>query len=150
PLSPGNEHRVSRAHGGVDRRFVEQHAALMAQNQRTMTPAALEGGSRSRRYMSSERRLSTHTDTGYARDLASLVKFCDRSGLGDWSALDTHHVRTFAAHSHAARLARRAIQRRLSAVRSFYEFLLREARNGAEGAAAAGGRRRRSERLTRN
>ncbi len=78
------------------------------------------------------------------------MKFCDRAGLGDWSALDTQHVRTFAAHSHAAGLAPRSIQRRLSAVRSFYEFLLREARNGAEAAAAAGGRRRRSERVTRN
>ncbi len=100
--------------------------------------------------MSSERRLSAHTDSSYARDLAALVKFCDRAGLGDWSALDTQHVRTFAAHSHAAGLAPRSIQRRLSAVRSFYEFLLREARNGAENAAAAGGRRRRSERVTRN
>ncbi len=115
-----------------------------------MTPASLEWVARFRRYMSSERRLSAHTDSSYARDLAALVKFCDRAGLGDWSALDTQHVRTFAAHSHAAGLAPRSIQRRLSAVRSFYEFLLREARNGAESAAAAGGRRRRSERVTRN
>jgi len=104
-----------------------------------MTPAALEWVSRFRRYMTSERRLSAHTDTSYARDLAALVKFCNRSGVGEWSGLDTQHVRTFAAHSHAAGLAPRSIQRRLSAVRSFYEFLLREARNGAESAAAAGG-----------
>jgi integrase/recombinase XerC len=117
-----------------------------------MTPAALEWVTRFRRYMSSERRLSTHTDTSYARDLAALVKFCDRSGLGDWSALDTQHVRTFAAHSHAAGLAPRSIQRRLSAVRSFYEFLLREGRSGEQGATAApaAGRRRRTERVTRN
>src|SRR5205823_7695459 len=79
-----------------------------------MTAAALEWIARFRRYMSSERRLSAHTDSSYARDLAALVKFCDRSGLGDWSALDTQHVRTFAAHSHAAGLAPRSIQRRLS------------------------------------
>ena len=117
-----------------------------------MTPAALEWVTRFRRYMSSERRLSTHTDTSYARDLAALVKFCDRSGLGEWSALDTQHVRTFAAHSHAAGLAPRSIQRRLSAVRSFYEFLLREGRSGGEGttAAPAAGQRRRTQRITRN
>ena len=96
-----------------------------------MTPAALEWVARFRRYLSTERRLSAHTDTSYARDLAALVKFCDRSGLDDWSALDTQHVRTFAAHSHAAGLAPRSIQRRLSAVRSFYEFLLREGRSAA-------------------
>ncbi|TMH44951.1 MAG: hypothetical protein E6H56_01045 [Betaproteobacteria bacterium] len=70
-----------------------------------MTAAALEWIARFRRYMSSERRLSAHTDSSYARDLAALVKFCDRSGLSDWSALDSQHVRTFAAHSHAAGLA---------------------------------------------
>jgi integrase/recombinase XerC len=91
-----------------------------------MTPAALESVARFRRYLSSERRLSPHTDTSYARDLAALVKYCDRSGLTDWSVLDTQHLRAFAAHSHAGGLGGRSIQRRLSAVRSFYEFLLRE------------------------
>jgi len=102
-----------------------------------MTPAALVWVERFRRYLSTERRLSAHTDKGYARDLAALVKFCDRAGLTDWKALDTQHIRTFAAHSHAKGLGPRSIQRRLSAVRSFYEFLLRE----AHGTAATGGRR---------
>jgi integrase/recombinase XerC len=76
--------------------------------------------------MTTERRLSAHTDSNYARDLAALVKFCDRQGLKDWSALDSQHIRTFAAHSHAAGLAPRSIQRRLSAVRGFFDFLVRE------------------------
>jgi integrase/recombinase XerC len=76
--------------------------------------------------MNTERRLSAHTDSNYARDLAALVKYCDRTGLEEWSALDTQHVRVFAAHSHAGGLSPRSVQRRLSAVRSFYEFLIRE------------------------
>jgi integrase/recombinase XerC len=76
--------------------------------------------------MTTERRLSAHTDSNYARDLAALVKFCDLHGLLDWSALDSQHIRSFAAHSHAKGLAPRSIQRRLSAVRGFYEFLMRE------------------------
>ncbi len=76
--------------------------------------------------MRTERRLSEHTDSNYARDLAALVKFCDRHGLQDWDVLDSQHIRTFAAHSHAAGLAPRSIQRRLSAVRAFYDFLVRE------------------------
>jgi integrase/recombinase XerC len=117
-----------------------------------MTPAALEWVARFRRYMSFERRLSAHTDTSYARDLAALVKFCNRAGVGDWSALDTQHVRTFAAHSHAAGLAPRSIQRRLSAVRSFYEFLLREGHSGGRDAtsAAGAGRQSRTQRVTHN
>jgi integrase/recombinase XerC len=91
-----------------------------------MTPAALEWLARFRRYMRSERQLSAHTDSNYARDLAALVQHCDRAGLEEWSALDSQHIRVFAAHSHAGGLSPRSVQRRLSAVRSFYEFLIRE------------------------
>jgi integrase/recombinase XerC len=111
-----------------------------------MTPAALEWLARFRRYLKSERRLSAHTDAAYARDLTALVRFCARSGIADWSALDSQHVRTFAAHSHAGGLGARSIQRRLSAVRSFYAFLLRE----APAAAARGRDRRRGPRITGN
>jgi integrase/recombinase XerC len=111
-----------------------------------MSPAALEWLARFRRYLASERRLSPHTDTGYARDLKALVRFCDRTGLADWGALDSQHLRAFAAHSHAGGLSPRSIQRRLSAVRSFYAFLLRE----APVEAARGRRSRRGERVVVN
>jgi integrase/recombinase XerC len=101
-----------------------------------MTPEALEWVARFRRYMGSERRLSAHTDSNYARDLAALVKYCDRAKLGEWSALDSQHIRMFAAHSHAGGLSPRSVQRRLSAVRSFYEFLLRE--NAADASPRSG------------
>src|SRR3977135_178834 len=61
--------------------------------------AALERVAQFRRYMTTERRLSAHTDTNYARDLAALVKFCDLHGLQDWGAVDSQHIRTFASHS---------------------------------------------------
>jgi integrase/recombinase XerC len=102
-----------------------------------MSPTALDWLARFRRYLGPERRLSPHTSTNYARDLAALARFCDRLGISDWGALDAQHVRTFAAHSHAAGLAPRSIQRRLSAVRSFYAFLLHEA--AAEAAAGRPG-----------
>ena len=108
-----------------------------------MTPAALDWVARFRRYMNTERRLSAHTDSNYARDLAALVKYCDRSGLEDWTALDNQHIRVFAAHSHAGGLSPRSVQRRLSAVRSFYEFLVREnqPRRGDETVPLSGVRR---------
>ena len=111
-----------------------------------MTPASLEWLTRFRRYLKSERRLSRHTDESYSRDLLALVRFCDRFGIADWSRLDSQHVRTFAAHSHAGGLSARSIQRRLSAVRSFYAFLLRE----APAAAAAARGRGRTGRVTGN
>jgi len=92
-----------------------------------VSPAALEWLGRFRRYLTSERRLSAHTDQSYARDLAALKTFCDREGVGEWSELTSQHVRRFAAWSHRTGLAPRSIQRRLSATRSFFAFLLREA-----------------------
>jgi integrase/recombinase XerC len=91
--------------------------------------------------------MSAHTDRSYARDLAALVKFCDRAGVAAWQELDPQHVRSFAAHSHAAGLSPRSIQRRLSAVRSFYAYLLREE---AVAAASPGALRRAGVRVTRN
>ena len=116
-----------------------------------MNPAALERVAQFRRYMTTERRLSAHTDSNYARDLAALVKFCDQQGLKDWSDVDSQHIRTFAAHSHAKGLSPRSIQRRLSAVRGFYEFLIREKaiprRNPASEVRAPKGQRRLPETL---
>ena len=91
-----------------------------------MTPAALEWITRFRRYLTSERRFSPHTDSNYARDLGALVAHCDDEKLEDWSKLTSHTIRHFAARQHASGLGPRSIQRRLSAVRSFYNFLLRE------------------------
>ena len=92
-----------------------------------MTPAAVEQIARFRQYLAKERRLSVHTDSNYARDLTALTRFCGQEGIADWPALEHAHVRLFAARSHAGGLAPRSVQRRLSAVRSFLNFLIREA-----------------------
>jgi integrase/recombinase XerC len=76
--------------------------------------------------MSTERRLSQHTASNYARDLAGLVEYCDRNSIAEWRGIDSQHVRMFAARSHAAGLAPRSVQRRLSAARSFFRYLIRE------------------------
>ena len=91
-----------------------------------MNPAALEQVQRFGQYQAKERRLSAHTSSNYARDLHALIRYCDSQGLTDWPALDHAQVRLFAARSHAAGLAPRSVQRRLSAVRSFLNFLIRE------------------------
>jgi integrase/recombinase XerC len=93
-----------------------------------MRSAAIGRVAQFRRYMTIERNLSPHTDSNYARDLEALVKFCDAQKLEDWSAVDSQHIRLFAAYSHSKGLAGRSIQRRLSAVRSFFEYLVNETR----------------------
>jgi integrase/recombinase XerC len=91
-----------------------------------VNPAALEQVARFRQYLAKERRLSGHTDSNYARDLKALTRFCVQHGIADWPALEHAQVRLFAARSHAGGLAPRSVQRRLSAVRSFLNFLIRE------------------------
>jgi integrase/recombinase XerC len=92
-----------------------------------MTPAAIAWIERFRRYLAVERRCSPHTVAAYTRDLQALVSYCERTGLESWTRVDSGHLRSFAARLHAGGLGPRSIQRRLSAVRSFYEFLQREA-----------------------
>ena len=77
-------------------------------------------------HLTHERRMSGHTVAAYRHDLATLTAFCDERKIPRWSALDNAQVRFFAAALHAGGLGPRSIQRRLSAVRTFYEFLLRE------------------------
>jgi len=77
-------------------------------------------------HLSVERRMSPHTDSNYRRDLKRFVAHCDRNGVTDWSGVDGQHVRAFAAAEHRQGASPRTIQRRLSALRSFYNFLLRE------------------------
>jgi integrase/recombinase XerC len=77
-------------------------------------------------HLSRERRLSPHTASNYARDLRALADYAARSGLAHWKSLDSQHVRLFAARAHAGGLSPRSVQRRLSAVRGFFNYLLRE------------------------
>lgn len=76
-------------------------------------------------HLSGERQLSPHTDSNYRRDLKGFIAHCDRYGIAHWQQVDHQHVRMFAAAEHSRGANARSIQRRLSAIRTFYNFLLR-------------------------
>jgi integrase/recombinase XerC len=73
-----------------------------------------------------ERRLSPLTGKNYLRDVEALYTFLCNAEVRDWATVDGWHIRSFAARLHRRGLAPRSIQRRLSAVRNLFGFLLRE------------------------
>ncbi len=77
-------------------------------------------------HLSVERRMSPHTDSNYRRDLKRFVAHCEHNELASWLQVEAQHIRSFAASEHRKGASARTIQRRLSAIRSFYNFLLRE------------------------
>ena len=72
-----------------------------------------------------ERRLSPHTIKGYTRDLEQLVRYCDAREIDQWTLLQQHHMQSYVAGRHRMGLGSRSLQRELSAIRSFYDYLLK-------------------------
>jgi integrase/recombinase XerC len=91
-----------------------------------MGPSEREWMTRFLSHLNFERRLSGHTVSAYRHDLLTLLAFCERRDVKRWGALNNFQVRAFAAGEHAGGIAPRSIQRRLSAARTFYEYLMRE------------------------
>lgn len=77
-------------------------------------------------YLEQEKRMSPHTVNNYQRDLKYLMLFCEQTDLIVWQAIKSNHIRQFISQLHRQGLASRSIQRQLSAIRSFYRFLIRE------------------------
>jgi integrase/recombinase XerC len=78
------------------------------------------------RHLELERRLSPLTCKHYRRDLGALADWCARQHIDAWRDIDGEHLRAFSASCYRRGLAAGSIQRRLSATRTFYRYLLRE------------------------
>ena len=79
--------------------------------------------------------MSAHTLDAYQRDLAALAGWAAAQGL-DVVALDHAGLRAFVAGEHRRGLTPKSVQRRLSACRSFYRWLLKHGRIAANPADA--------------
>jgi tyrosine recombinase XerC len=80
------------------------------------------------RELAATRGASAHTLRAYEADLESLLAFLDARGIDDPGAVSARVLRSFLASLDEQGLARSSIQRRLSAVRSFFKHLLRAGR----------------------
>ncbi len=77
-------------------------------------------------HLNTERRLSAHTASAYQHDLGEFSGYCAQHDISDFSNIDNLHVRSFAASEHRRGIGPRSIQRRLSSLRSFFNYLIRE------------------------
>lgn len=74
----------------------------------------------------SEKFYSPHTCSNYRRDLNLFRAYLDKQGIDDWTRVDYNRVSGFAAERHRQGRKSRTIQRELSSIRSFYQYLIRQ------------------------
>lgn len=82
-----------------------------------------------------ERRMSAHTLDAYQRDLLALSAWAMGEGASV-ATLQTEQVRGFVAAEHRRGLSPKSLQRRLSACRSLYAWLVKQGRMAASPAAS--------------
>lgn len=80
-------------------------------------------------FLAVERQSSAHTQDAYRRDLAALVGWAQGRDL---LSLCGDDVRSFIASEHRRKLSPKSLQRRLSACRSLYRWLLKQGRLAAD------------------
>ncbi len=73
-----------------------------------------------------ERRLSPHTASNYGRDLERARAWCEARGVARWRDLEQHQVRAYIAERHRRGMSGKSLQRELSALRSLFNYLVRE------------------------
>jgi len=79
--------------------------------------------------------MSAHTLDAYRRDLDALVAWTAAQGIDDLATVHTEQLRAFIAAEHRRGLSPKSLQRRLSACRSCYQWLLKHGRIAASPAA---------------
>ena len=77
-------------------------------------------------FLETEKRYSKHTVENYSKDIDDLENFCRSKQINLWDEIKPHHIRTYASQIFIDGLGARSIQRKLSAIRSFMNYLVRE------------------------
>ncbi|ESS71550.1 tyrosine recombinase XerC [Methyloglobulus morosus KoM1] len=90
-----------------------------------MSPIAVETLEKFLNQLRFEKRASEHTVSNYQRDLERLSTYCVDKQISDWADLKQIDVRAHIAARHRKGMGSKTLQRELSAIRSFYVFLLK-------------------------
>ena len=82
---------------------------------------------RFRSYLATERNASEHTVEAYTSDIADFAtRIRGDAEFDDWATVDRDQARSFVMSLHESGEKKRSIQRKLSALRTFFRFLIRE------------------------
>ena len=73
-----------------------------------------------------EKRASVHTVKSYQRDIKRLARYCTDKSLNQWTDMKQSDIRSHIADRHRQGISSTSLQRELSAIRSFYNFLLKK------------------------
>jgi len=73
-----------------------------------------------------EVRASEHTVKSYRRDMEQLSRYCTEKAIVQWADLKHTDIRSYIAGRHRQGLSSKSLQRELSAIRSFYAYLLKK------------------------
>ncbi len=73
-----------------------------------------------------EKRASEHTVKSYQRDIKHLTNYCTDKLIHYWTGLTQSDLRAHIASRHRLGISSTSLQRELSAIRSFYNFLLKK------------------------
>ena len=77
-------------------------------------------------YLEAERNVSPYTVRNYTTDLLNFFQFLKTKGIGSLRDVDKPVLRDYLSHLIEQGLVKASIARKLSAIRSFYRYLLRE------------------------
>ena len=76
-------------------------------------------------HMAVERQASPHTLSNYRRDLMAWQDYCRQQDIDDPEQLQFAHIQQFMVQEHRRGLSAKSVQRRLSALRSQFKFLMK-------------------------
>src|SRR4030042_5014334 len=77
-------------------------------------------------FLEAERNVSPYTVRNYTRDLMEFFGFVSESGIDTLKNVNKQTLRSYLAQLMDQKYAKSSIARKLSAIRSFYRYLMRE------------------------
>lgn len=87
-------------------------------------------------YLEAERNFSPYTVRNYHADLVDFFQFLNTKGVGSLGKVDKHVLRDYLSNLTDRKLVKASIARKMSALRSFFSYLVREGITDTNPAAA--------------